>query len=351
MRYGALGASSRLRIAQYVPYLQRAGLQTTLRGFLSDTYLKALYSGKSRVIASAAAYLRAFGAASAARRHDILWIEKEYLPWIPYWLERRAIGSTPYILDFDDAWSQRYEQSRYLLVRLMLGNKFRNLLRGATLTITANENLYKWAQSQGANPVLMLPTVVDLDHYTPCPAPSGIFTIGWIGTPLTAAYLSLIAEPLRRLAAEAPLKLLIIGAPDANIQGVTCENMPWSAATESALIGQCHVGIMPLPDDDWANGKSGYKLIQYMAMQRPAVASPIGANNQIIVHGQTGYLAQTPEDWLIYLRALRDNQALAEAFGAAARARVEQNYCLKVTAPILINKIRTIMSNTGGHRA
>lgn len=346
-RYGALGASSRLRLAQYVPYLQRAGLRTDLRAFLSDNYVKALYSGRSRLGASLAAYGRAFGAPAAARRHDLLWIEKEYLPWLPYWLERRAIGHTPYILDFDDAWSLRYEQSRSRLVRLVLGQKFRNLLRGAALTVTANETLHQWAVSQGARRVLMLPTVVDLDHYVPAPPPGGVFTIGWIGTPLTASYLQLVAEPLRQLAAEAPMKLLIIGAPEANIGGVDCENVAWSAATEAELIGRCHAGIMPLPDDDWANGKSGYKLIQYMAMRRPAVASAIGANNQIVEDGETGFLARNAGDWLTSLRRLRDDPALAQRLGKAARQRVEQHYCLDVTAPVLVSEIRSILGNSG----
>ncbi len=350
-RYAALGASSRLRLAQYLPYLRGAGLDVTQRAFLSDSYLTALYKGQSRLRASASAYLRAFGAPWAARRHDLLWIEKEYLPWLPYWVERLAIGRTPYILDLDDAWSLRYEQASSALIRRLFGDKFGKLVRGAALTVTANETLYRWAQAQGAARVLHLPTVIDLAHYHPTPPPDGVFTIGWIGTPLTATYLAQIAAPLRQLAAEAPLKLRIIGAPAAQVEGVACENLPWSEATEAKLIGECHAGIMPLPDDDWANGKSGYKLIQYMAMARPAIGSAVGANNQIILHGQTGYLTHAPQDWLNTLRALRDNPAHAQAMGHAARARVEQTYCLDVTAPLLIDSINAILDNIAAHKA
>jgi len=339
-RYGNLGASSRLRLAQYRPWLERAGIRTTLRAFLSDRYIAALYSGKSRLGAVAAAYWRAFGAARAARAHDLLWIEKEYLPWLPFALERLAIGRTPYILDFDDAWSLRYERGG--LTRLLLGQKFPQLIRGAALTITANEVLHDWALAQGAERVLLLPTVVDLAHYAIRPEPAGIFTIGWVGTPLTASYLEAIAGPLRKLAAEAPLKLLIVGAPDARIDGVDCEHAAWDEATEAALIGRCHVGVMPLPDDDWARGKSGYKLIQYMAMGRPAVASPVGVNRQIVIPGQTGELASGETEWLEALRGLRDDAARRQRMGAAARGRVEAEFSLAVTAPKLIAAIRSI---------
>jgi glycosyltransferase involved in cell wall biosynthesis len=344
MRYGALGASSRLRLAQYRPYLEQAGISTAMRSFLADDYLQALYGNTSRFGAVARAYGRAFGAPLAARANDVLWIEKEFLPWLPYALERRAIGDTPYILDFDDAWSLRYEQSNNPLVRLLLGDKFRRLLRGAALTVTANETLFAWARAEGAGQVLKLPTVIDLDLYRPRPAPDGPFTIGWVGTPLTAGYLEVIAGPLKTLAAEAPLRLLVIGAPALRVEGVECVHRPWSAASEADDLAACHVGIMPLPDDDWARGKSGYKIIQYMAMARPAVASAIGANNQIIAPGETGFLASTPAEWLTHLRALRDDPALRERLGAAARLRVERQFSLQVTAPILIAHIKTILA-------
>ncbi len=341
-RYGALGASSRLRLAQYRPFLKAAGISTTLRPFLSDDYIRALYGKSSRLPHIAAAYLRAPGAALAARRNDLLWIEKELLPWLPYAVERQAIGDRPYILDFDDAWSLRYEQSHFALVRQALGQKFTRLVQGAALTITANETLYAWAQAQGAKRLLMLPTVVDLDHYPLTPEPAQEFTLGWVGTPLTAAYLQVIAAPLRRLAEEAPLKLLIVGAPEARLPGVACEHLPWSEATEAAAIARCHAGIMPLPDDEWARGKSGYKLIQYMAMGRPAIGSAIGANRQIIEHGVSGFLPRHDEDWVTQLRCLRDDAALRRSMGATARRRVAENYSLQVTAPQLIAEIRAI---------
>jgi len=340
-RYGSLGASSRLRLAQYRPFLERAGIATSLRPFLSDNYVRALYNGSSRLPAVLAAYARALGMPAAVRAHDLLWIEKEMLPWLPYEVERAVIGGRPYILDFDDAWSLRYEQSALAPVRRLLGQKFPKLLQGAALTITANDTLHDWALANGATRTLRLPTVVDLDNYAPQPEPDGRFTIAWIGTPVTAAYLDVIAEPLRTLAAEAPLTLLVIGAPDKHIEGVTCVHERWSQATEAAMIARCHAGIMPLADDEWARGKSGYKLIQYMAMGRPAVASAVGANRQIITP-EAGFLATSPQDWLHALRTLRDDPARRQAMGRAARARVEQTYCLQVTAPRLISEIKEV---------
>ena len=219
------------------------------------------------------------------------------------------------------------------------------LLRGAELTIVANDTLYRWALSEGARNILLLPTVIDLARYEPPPPPNGPFTVCWIGTPLTASYLDHVAEPLRVLSQEQKLKLLVIGAPGFSLPGVDVECVSWTENTEAELIGRCHAGIMPLPDTEWANGKSGYKLIQYMAMARPTVASPIGANNHIVLHGETGFLAHTARDWVTHLRKLRADSNLAGQLGRAARRRVEQHYSLGVTSPILLDTITELLGN------
>ena len=342
-RYGRLGASSRLRLLQYEAPLREAGIATTVRPFFPDTYVRALYGEAARLPSATRAYAGSLRLRRAIETHDLVWIEKEMLPFIPAAAELALLGSKPFILDFDDAWFLRYEQSPSTLIRRMLGGKFARLVRFAALTITGNEALRDWAVNAGAGNVLHLPTVVDLDHYPVAPEPSGPFTVGWIGTPVTAPYLARLAEPLRHLASEAPLELLVIGAPDLAIPGIRCRFEPWSESTEAALIGACHVGVMPLSDDDWSRGKSGYKLIQYMASGRPAVASPVGANRTIVADGETGFLAASPEEWCDRLRRLRDDQTLREAMGRAARARASASYSLQVTAPRLVAALLRII--------
>jgi glycosyltransferase involved in cell wall biosynthesis len=348
-RYDRLGASSRLRLLQYAAPLAEYGIDCTPRPFLSNGYVTALYENRSRLPAILAAYARAPALHRAIREHDIVWIEKELLPFLPAPFERTLLGpDRKFILDFDDAWFLRYggeagNTIRNRLLRTALGGKFPALLRQAALTIVANETLRDWASRAGARNILVLPTVVDLAHYpvTP-PRPSAVFTIGWIGTPVTAPYLNRLAPSLQTLARESPTELLIVGAPGFTIDGITCRHLPWSETTEAATIAAMDVGIMPLPDDAWARGKSGYKLIQYMAAARPTIGSPVGANTTIIADGETGFLATTDSDWTTRLRQLRDNPALRQALSTAARTRVTHHYSLQSTAPQLAHAIRAL---------
>ena len=47
-RYSRLGASSRLRFFQYLPFLEEAGFSPEIGSFFDDDYLRRLYSGRGR---------------------------------------------------------------------------------------------------------------------------------------------------------------------------------------------------------------------------------------------------------------------------------------------------------------
>ena len=138
---------------------------------------------------------------------------------------------------------------------------------------------------------------------------------------------------------------MLVGARDAAVDGLPAEARPWSEATEVKDILGFDVGIMPLPDEPWERGKCGYKLIQYMACARPVIASPVGANRQIVEQGVNGFLAETYDDWRSALDMLYAAPELRARLGAAGRRKVETAYCTRVTAPRLANLLKVAASN------
>lgn len=341
-RYDRLGASSRLRLLDFLPGLAAAGLETRVSPFFDDAYLQRQYAGRAPTPAAIAGfYARRLAALAGRRRHDLLWIEKEALPYLPLAVESAALSGVPYVLDFDDAWHERYETHPSPAVRRLLAGKLARLAGRAAAVLVGNEHLAGWARSAGASRIVKLPTPVDLAHYPDRPPPSDGFRLGWIGTPSSAVHLALVAEPLRRLAAEGPLTLVTVGASPVSLPGVPEEFHPWSSEAEGALLAGIHAGIMPLEDTPFTRGKSGYKLIQYMAAGRAAVASPVGENRLIVRPGETGLLADTPGAWLAALRRLRDDPALCLRMGRAGRAEAAAAYDLAVLAPRLAEVLRT----------
>jgi glycosyltransferase involved in cell wall biosynthesis len=133
---------------------------------------------------------------------------------------------------------------------------------------------------------------------------------------------------------------LIGGSGHFSLPGVEIDNIPWSEDTEAEELARCHVGVMPLLDGRWERGKCGYKIIQYMAAGRPAVASAIGANKSIIVHEETGFLVQDPEEWISRLTELVANPVRLRAMGIAARHRAEAKYSLQHNALKLVESLQ-----------
>ena len=83
---------------------------------------------------------------------------------------------------------------------------------------------------------------------------------------------------------------------------------------------------MPLPDDEWAKGKCGLKILQYMALEIPAVASPVGVNTQLINDGVNGFLCASSQEWHVALEKLIESRQLREEMGINGREFVKVNY-------------------------
>ena len=297
-RYERKGPSSRVRHYNFLPALERADSGVTTAPFLDNEYLERFFGGKrQRPQLLFKAYGRRLRQVLTARRYDLIWIEKEALPWLPAALERAFFGQRPLVIDFDDPWHLRYAGHWNAVTRAVLGRKLESVAAQATVVTAGSPALGSWARASQASRVVEMPPTVDMARYPILPPPEGPFTIGWIGTPTNINYLASIAEPLRHLHAAHGARLRLIGGgQDFSLPGVAIDHIPWREETEAQELARCHVGIMPLIDGPWEQGKCGYKLIQYMAAARPAVASPVGASTSVIVPGKTGFLASTPRN-------------------------------------------------------
>jgi len=344
-RYSRLGASSRLRFYQYLPYLNELGWTITIEPLLEDNYIADLYNNRSRdyrlIFTS---YWRRLKVLTTSSRYDILWIEKELFPMLPSWFEELlGIFKIPYVVDFDDAIFHNYDLNPRWLVRLCLGNKIDKVMKKAALVIAGNEYLANRARQAGTKRVEIVPTVIDINKYEPMYERNDVFTVGWIGSPATSKYLDLIKSPLEKFNKCNHYKLVLVGAGSFHANNVTIENRLWSEDTEVRDIQSFDVGIMPLPDDPWERGKCGYKLIQYMACGKPVIASPVGVNNDIVESGINGYLAHDEDEWVEAFRAIHDYPNMALKMGKQNREKIEKSYCIQVVANEIEALLRSIV--------
>lgn len=339
-RYDRNGASSRVRFLQYMPELELQGFLLTHEPLFSNDYIEGLQSGRGKPFKSLYELIRRIRALRASGQFDVLWVEKDALPWLPALFELALIPrDLPLVLDYDDAVFHQYDMNPYSIIRWLLGAKHSALMRRASLVVAGNQYIAEYALRAGAPKVELLPTVVDLNRYSPanlnlCGCKDGIPTFGWIGQKSTASFLQPLNKLIQKLSNEKLIHFRAIGI-DAQALGLAVDSEAWSEEGEVASIQRLDVGIMPLQDGPFERGKCGYKLIQYMACGLPVVASPVGVNATIVKHGVNGFLATTLEEWEQALRTLATDPTLRRRMGEAGRAIVERDYCLQIATPRL----------------
>ena len=347
-KYSRMGASSRLRSLQYLPYLEAEGIEVVARPLFDDQYLEALYTQGSRsVFKIFRQYCLRLLLLLRCSSFDLIWIEKEIFPYLPAFFERMfSLCGKPYVVDYDDAIFHNYDLSSNPVIRYFLGKKIDTVMRKSSLVIVGNDYLASRARLAGATKVVVIPTVIDMTRYrAKTYLADERLVIGWIGSPSTEHYVVSLRDVLSDVCGQFGAKLLLVGATTAivdRLSGCEVEVVPWSEESEVDQVCKMDIGIMPLTDEPWERGKCGYKLIQYMACGVAVIASPVGVNTTIVRGSNCGLLAEKEKDWLEALTAMLESREMLAKYGAAGRQAVDNHYSLQVQSPNLVKLLKSM---------
>ncbi|MDD5717850.1 MAG: glycosyltransferase family 4 protein [Sulfuricurvum sp.] len=299
-KYPTQGATSRYRSFAFAAELAENNYNVEIESFMPINYLADLFAKRpKKKLKILFSYL--LRSIAVLRSSDLLIIERELFPYLPYGIEKWFLKGKKYILDYDDNVWEDYRGKRFLEF------KYDYLVKNAAGVIVGNHFLKESVQNLNSN-VLYIPTVVNLERYRiPSVQKSERFSLVWIGSSVTYRYIKAFAPIFQKASKQIDFDLVIIASKQLEsekIDGVSMIFHDWSSETETLLLQQCHVGIMPLSDDPFSQGKSGFKLIQYQASGLPMIASPVGENNHIIEQGKNGYLAASESEWIMAIETL-----------------------------------------------
>jgi glycosyltransferase involved in cell wall biosynthesis len=324
-------ASTRYRVLQYFPALRAAGHVPELVTFFSSWVGRP--TGRAakvgRIVRGLAGRARALTGLGA---YDLTVVHREILPHsLNYPIDLFA-ARKPVVFDFDDAvWLPPPNHGTWAPLHTT-----RRLVDRATRVFAGNSYLAEYAR-QSHDRVDVVPTVVDTTVYRPDERPiRDIPVIGWIGSPTTAPYLSMLTGVLGELARTFQFRLRVIGGRPLALPGVPVETIPWSLEAEAAQFRDLDIGLYPLTDDVWSQGKCGFKAIQYLASGVPAVVSSVGVVREIVENGRDGLWATTPAEWKAALARLLSDPAERRRLATNGRRQIETRYSLAVWAPRFI---------------
>jgi hypothetical protein len=327
-----LGPSSRYRVYQLLPHLRKLGIEGEVSPAMDSAMYTRLYltGGKPpKLSAWRAVWKKRQADLKRIGEFDAVFVQKGVFPGLYAGVEREIAARKPIVFDFDDAiWLPRRGGSA-ILRKLHRERVVQDILDCSAAVIAGNGFLAEYA-SRFNRHVTIVPSTVDLSLYptTPPPQPSAPPVIGWIGSRTTLPYL----KPLKPVFEYVGVKPRVIASGNPSQLGFPVDFRPWRLETELTELSQIDIGLAPLPDTPWEQGKCGVKILQYMACGMPVVASPVGVNAQVVIHGVSGYLVRDTGDWQRMLAELIANPKLRQQLGAAGRETVKKRFSIQGAA-------------------
>lgn len=267
-----------------------------------------------------------------APKYQIVFIQKVLLPkWILYLIHTL---NKHIVYDWDDAIFSSPPSD--ILTKRNTKSKKRKLeyiLSNCELAICGNRYLEKYAKQFNQN-TAVIPTSVDEKRQTQVKNYNAdSINIGWIGRAENLIYLRELQDMFIRLEKQygEKVRFRIVCDNPLVLDGVNnIDNIKWRLENELSDIRSFDIGIMPLSNDEWTQGKCAFKLLQYMAAGVPCVGSAVGANSEVISHNHNGILVSNTEDWYQSLEELINQPEKRKTLAQNAIENIKNNYSIDV---------------------
>ncbi|MCB0428591.1 MAG: glycosyltransferase family 4 protein [Flavobacteriales bacterium] len=344
----------RFRFEQYMPLLEANGYEITHSHIIDEKDDKVFYSRGNYLRKTAIifkSFLRRLDDVLKANHFDLIIVYREAIMLGSTVFERMLRKSdTPVVMDFDDAiWLQDVSEGNERLAWLKRPSKTDEIIAMSNAVFAGNTYLANYAKRFNPN-VHLIPTTIDVNYHLPAATrPSeGTVRVGWTGTSTTLKHYDEAVPALKELKTRwgDRVRFRVIADVPPCMEGFDVEFVKWNKHSEIQDLATFDIGLMPLPDNDWARGKCGFKGLQYMSMGIPAVMSPVGVNADIITDGVNGFLASSQQDWLEKLSRLIESETLRKQLGTAGRKTVEDRFSLQAIGPHYLELIDRLINRT-----
>ncbi len=294
--------------------------------------------------------IQRFQCLTAARRADVVVLQRKLLPLAQLLFLRRHARRLVY--DFDDALFQRDSFSHKGPDSWSRTARFWATVYSSDAVIAGNAYLADAARAFApTEQVHTLPTCIDPARYRPArhARRGATARLMWIGQASTLPSLQAAQAQLTAAAERLPgLTLRLVCDRTLDLGPLRVEPRRWSTAREAADLADGDIGVNWLPDDTWSPGKCGLRVLQFMAAGLPVVANRVGLNREMVVHGETGFLADTPHEWAEAVAQLANDPPLRQRMGTAARQLVADRYAADLWAPRFAGILAGVTGNDQG---
>ena len=327
--------SQRFRFEQYFDHLKEHNFNHSSHSFLSQKGWNILYqNGQTlkKIFSVVSGFLRRFFLLFQIYKFDFVFIHREATPigppiieWIIVKIFRKRI-----IYDFDDAiWIPHISKENSIASKLRWHSKVETICSWSYKVSCGNQFLFDFAKKHNDNVVLM-PTTIDMINvhnkrkdYT---IERNKLIIGWTGTHSTMGYMDELIPVLEELERDFDFEFRVISDKKPMYNLKSLRFVKWKKSTEIKDLMEFDVGVMPMKDDLWAEGKCGFKALQYMALGIVPIVSPKGVNSSIVEDYKTGFICNNFDEWGLVISNIINSDYDLSNIGEVAFKYVKEHY-------------------------
>jgi glycosyltransferase involved in cell wall biosynthesis len=330
-KYTDKGPSSRYRSYQYLPFFAHYDLE--VYPFFDDNYNPQSFKNFKGILYILKCYIKRFNYMLSIKKNDVIFLEYEFFPYLPFNLILFKILKITYVVDYDDAIFHNYNLHSNKLIRIILKNKIAKVIKHAHTVITGSPYLTNYANKYNSN-VLEIPTSIDYEKYQSNTKQeiNTDFVIGWIGSKTTSINLIKLIPVFENLKKQdINFEIRCIGFNknlESQFKHLPFKVVPWNAQTEIEEIKKFNVGIMPLENTPFNKGKCAFKLIQYMACGLTTISTPLEANIKVN-RANKNLFANTLNDWTSAFIKVYENPEYYNKIALKNKKIVEKHYATK----------------------
>lgn len=328
--------SQRFRFEQYFSALEKNSISFVIVPFLDDKVWDVLYAKGNfghKIFAVLKGFVKRYLLLFSLAKYDYVFIHREAAPVGPPLLEWliAKVFRKKIIFDFDDAiWLPNTSESNKFFSILKFYGNTKIICKWAYKISCGNDYLCNFAKEFNSN-VVYNPTTIDTENYhnKTRQTANNKLVIGWTGSHSTVQYLNDLIPVFKELEKTFDFELCVISDRKPDFEMTSLNFIPWKKETEVTDLLRFDIGIMPLRDDKWSNGKCGFKALQYMSLGIPALVSPVGVNTKIVDHDLNGFICNTNEDWKKYLSLLLNDKNKLSELSTKTREKIVNKYSVK----------------------
>ncbi len=327
--------SQRFRFEQYFDFLNANGYSHEVSYLLNEADDKVFYSAgnffkKIKIIMKSA--LQRFKDVKRANDFDIIFIQREaFMVGAAFFEKKFSKSKAKLIFDFDDSiWLLDTSNANKRWKWLKSETKTGKIISYSSMVFAGNRFLADYAKKFNSN-VKIIPTTIDTKEYIRnhyIDNSDKPICIGWSGSITTIKHFEYALPFLKKIKQKYGdrITIKVIGDKRYKNEELGIKGIDWKKEEEINELSAIDIGIMPLPDDLWANGKCGLKGLQYMALEIATIMSPVGVNKEIIQDGVNGFLATTEEEWINKISQLVESPQLRKKLSENGRKTVVDLY-------------------------